>query len=362
MSLFYDRLTLDTVYEVSKGSLKQANKQYSTTNHDYEMYIDPGSIIELCEDQNAIKIKFDFVTVRDLEEMDIGKTVDMMLVVQESSEVTEIMTKANKPLKKRDIVVADASMGQIRMTLWGQLAEQPLKIGGIIAAKSLKVGDFGGRSLSTTSDSFVQIDPDHPNAHTLRGWLNSNTADFKSLSSTSNKKVTETKTIHQITEESLGMNDRPDFFNMKATISYIRAENISYPACKTDNCNKKVADIGNGWRCEKCDLTMTYPDYRYILSSSVVDSSGQMWVMSFNEAAQVIVGVSADELNRMREQNSDLATQTLAAALGKTWVLECRAKSEVYQDESKLKITVLRAEMLDFVKESRDLIALIGAY
>lgn len=44
---------------------------------------------------------------------------------------------------------------------------------------------------------------------------------------------------------------------------FVKSDNIWYPACPSENCNKKVMDIGNGWRCEKCDMTHPAPQYRY---------------------------------------------------------------------------------------------------
>lgn len=57
------------------------------------------------------------------------------------------------------------------MTLWGKVAEnfsapdEP-----VVAFKAVKVGDFGGRSLSMISSSTMINNPDIPEAHDLRGW------------------------------------------------------------------------------------------------------------------------------------------------------------------------------------------------
>ena len=41
----------------------------------------------------------------------------------------------------------------------------------VIAVKGAIVKDFGGRTLSTLSSSSIQINPDIPEAHLLRGWF-----------------------------------------------------------------------------------------------------------------------------------------------------------------------------------------------
>lgn len=72
---------------------------------------------------------------------------------------------------KRDIQLVDRSGQSVRLTLWGKQAEtfehsdQP-----VIAFKGVKVGDFGGRSLSMFSNATMIVNPDIPEAHALRGW------------------------------------------------------------------------------------------------------------------------------------------------------------------------------------------------
>lgn len=67
----------------------------------------------------------------------------------------------------------------VRLTLWGRTAEN-FNPGGtaedgsatqpVIAFKGVRVGDFGGRSLSMMSSSTMMVDPDIDEAHKLRGW------------------------------------------------------------------------------------------------------------------------------------------------------------------------------------------------
>ncbi len=54
--------------------------------------------------------------------------------------------------------------------------------------------------------------------------------------------------------------------------------------------------MDRGWRCEKCDANFSAPSYRYILSFSVSDFSGQMWLQAFNDQAISLLGKTADEM------------------------------------------------------------------
>ncbi len=74
-------------------------------------------------------------------------------------------------LTKRELTLVDRSGVSIRMTLWGQQAEQynePEQA--VIAFKGVRVGDFNGRSLSMVGSSVMTSNPDMPEAHVLRGW------------------------------------------------------------------------------------------------------------------------------------------------------------------------------------------------
>lgn len=38
----------------------------------------------------------------------------------------------------------------------------------------------------------------------------------------------------------LGTHDKTDYFSFKGTIGFIKSDRLSYPACPTDGCQKKV--------------------------------------------------------------------------------------------------------------------------
>ena len=72
---------------------------------------------------------------------------------------------------KRDIQLVDQTGWAVRLTLWGKQAESfAADDKPIIAFKGVKVGDFGGRSLSMFSSATMTVNPDINEAHALRGW------------------------------------------------------------------------------------------------------------------------------------------------------------------------------------------------
>lgn len=66
------------VYYISRANLKTANKQYSNVNNNYEMTLNPDSVIELCTDESDLPTwSFDFKKLKDLAQVEpasiIGK-------------------------------------------------------------------------------------------------------------------------------------------------------------------------------------------------------------------------------------------------------------------------------------------------
>ncbi len=202
------------------------------------------------------------------------------------------------------MTVVDESNYQVRLTLWGKSADsfntqdQP-----VVAFKGAKVNDYGGRSLSLSSGGSLQINPDIREAHVVKGWFDNmaklGQLNFQSFANTnvgSGQKKDDFKLISQITDEHLGHGEKPDYLTIRGSIIFIKNENAMYPACPGDDCNKKVTEDGNGWRCERCSRTWPAPNYRYILPIGVCDHSGHVWLQGFNEIGEQILGRSANEL------------------------------------------------------------------
>ena len=222
------------------------------------------------------QVKYDFKPLAELDSVDKDQTCDVLAVVKEVGEVSSITAKASgRSVSKRELTLVDRSSFSVRLTLWGKQAESySLENEPVVAFKAVKVGDFGGRSLSMVGSSSMLANPDIPDAHELRGWYDNQGASttFTAHSRSGGAggggagafKPEETKTIAGVRDAQLGMNEASaDFFNMRATVIFIKSDSLSYPACKSESCNKKVTDDGSGgYRCEKCDRSWDAPEYR----------------------------------------------------------------------------------------------------
>lgn len=345
---WYEVLQEGSVYYISSPCKVQlAKKQFSNLNNDYELTFEKDTVIEKAEDMDGVpQVRYNFTTLEALQTIEKDMTIDCVGVLQDVGEVSEIVGKTtSKPYSKRELTIVDNTGYSCRLTIWGKTAEKfEAQPGGVMAFKGLKVSDFGGRSLSLLSSGSMSVDPDIDEAHKLKGWYDgagrnetfqSHANTMSTVAATGGRDAT--KTIAQVRDENLGMSDDTDWFSVKATIIYVKQDNVAYPACKTENCNKKVVEINPGeWRCEKCDKTWDAPLYRYIMSLNVSDHTGQIWLSCFNEVGEAVMGMKADELMAMRDEGDDRrVTESFAEANCKTFVFRCKAKMDTFQDQQR---------------------------
>lgn len=360
---FFSLVEVGKVYYISKGSLKIANKQYTSVKNDYEMTLNGDSSIIPCEDAGDVPVlQCDFVSIGDLEVREKDAIIDVIGVCKSVDDVTRITTKNNKEVSKRTLNLMDMSGKVVTLTLWGEEAEtfegsgQP-----IIAVKGAKLSDFGGRSLSASFSSTMMINPDIPEAHKLRGWYDKEGHAMDGQSMTEVKGSgggnTNWKTLSDVKTEHLGHGEKADYYTCIATIVYLRKENCLYQACPSQDCNKKVVDQHNGmFRCEKCDKEFPNFKYRLILSANIADYADNQWVTCFQETAESILGQNAAYLGQLKDSNEAAFDEIFQQANFNTFIFRSRVKLETYNDESRIKATAMEVKPVDHLDYSKRLI------
>uniref|UniRef100_A0A8C8ELU6 Replication protein A subunit n=1 Tax=Oncorhynchus tshawytscha TaxID=74940 RepID=A0A8C8ELU6_ONCTS len=361
---FYSIIETGKVFYISKGSLKIANKQYSSLKNDYEMTLNGESTIIPCEDtQDVPMVQCNFISIADLETREKDAILDVIGVCKSVADVTRLTTKNNREVSKRTLNLMDQSGKLVEVTLWGEEAEnfdgsgQP-----ILAIKGAKLSDYGGRSLSASFSSTVMVNPDIPEAYKLRGWYDKEGHSMDGQSLTEARTGggggnTNWKTLTDIKTEHLGHGDKADYFSCIATIVYIRKENCLYQACPSQDCSKKVVDQQNGmFRCEKCDKEFPNFKYRLILSANIADYGDNQWVTCFQESAEAILGQNAAYLGQLKDSNEAAFEEIFQQANFHTFIFRNRVKLETYNDESRIKATVMEVKPVDHKEYSKRLI------
>ena len=343
--------------------------------------------IKCREDSSSIpSIRFNFVGIDKLTELEKDSIVDVIGIVKDFDEITQVTSRTTqKQIPKRDVTLIDTSSRTVRLTLWNQQAEN---FNGsqhpVLAIKGAKLSEYNGISLSTTQSSIINLNPDIPEAYQLRGWYDSVGVGVTGIpaggtgigstrfgtgvggSSGSNDPTStitdeDYKTLVQIKDENLGHGEKPSYFTTRATITVVKSDAaFAYPACPTPTCNKKVNELGPGrFYCEKCQREYPKCEYRYVLNLGFTDHTSMSWLSCFNDTGALFMGGhSADELMQWKLNGEiDRLLACFNAATYKSYHLKVRAKQESYQGEMKVRCQILSATPIDYARDSRSLLA-----
>ncbi|CAF3669774.1 unnamed protein product [Rotaria sp. Silwood1] len=364
---FHSLLEVGKVYYIARASLKPANRQFNSLNNDYEMTFNYDTCIEPCdadEGQCIPQVQFNFIPISEIANRPANSICDVIGVVKSASNIDTIVSKASqKEFNKRDLLLVDENTS-IAATLWGQQAEDfDGSSNPVVAFKGIRIGDFNGRTLSTVSSTLICLDPiETPRTIELRNWFDKEgkSIDLPDLSKGGEigNQQAPFKTFSQITAEGLGLNDKPDYINVKAIITVIKKDTAVYMMCPEERCGKKVVDENNGtFRCEKCNKTYNNFKWSYMVSAEISDATGAQWMSAFRNEAEALLGISADEFgNHKLNQNENTIDDILQKVMNRERVFKLRAKADQYNDERRIRFTCMRVSDVDWSSHGRRLI------
>ncbi|KAL6425446.1 hypothetical protein ACFW04_009553 [Cataglyphis niger] len=356
---FYDMIEIGNVYYISRCTLKAANKQFNSLKNDYEMTMTNDTEIVPCHEnsEDIPTLQFNFCSISEVENKEKNDMIDVLGIVTTFNDVQHIVQRSTgRELVKRDVNIVDDSNAMICVTLWGKQAEDfDGSNNPIIAIKGARIGEFnGGKNLSLLNSSILEKDPDLPEAHRLRGWYTTvgHSENAKSLSKAGGGGDFNAPlyTFEEATEARLGEKlNLADSYTVVATINLIRVENSIYKACPVESCKKKLIDQSTGiFRCEKCNRDYPNFAYRLLASMNIADATGSRWITAFNEDAEKILGMPAQELGELKENDNDAYMQKFGEASFKRFTFSLRAKSEVFQDEMRVRHTCASVTPLNY--------------
>ena len=397
-------LEVGKLYYVSKGSLRPANRQYTTVNNDYEMSLDGKSeIVEASEEEQlesaAKKIfekAFEFVSIGDLAKRVNSKraTCDVCAVVKSVADLSAVKRKSdNSEIQKRELTLCDESSSTVQLTLWNALAtEQGEKLkemtNPVIIVRSVRVTEYEGVSLGTLGKSEMQIfeldeaakasveEGEVPEkAIETAKWFKENgeNATFKTAAEGAGLSVQqrggklaplERQTLVDFQPEEIpSASDKPKMCIVpRASILTIREGTMWYCATPEEGNNAKVEEENGQWYCAKNQKTYATCKRRYIMGAKIADESGSCWLTLFNDDGEKLFGHTADEMHEFQENDSDKYDAILRAAQGakKSFTFKLKSKVEEYNNENRRKVLTMSMNPIDFAAESRSLLSKMG--
>lgn len=363
---FNEVLQEGKVYFLSKARLQPAKPQFSNLPHPYELMLDRDTVVEECLDESDVpKTHFSFIKLNTIQNQEANSNVVVLGIIQTVNPHFELISRAGKRFDRRDINIVDDSGYSIAVGLWNQQAvDFNLPEGSVVALKSVRVTDFGGKSLSMGFSSTMIPNPEIPEAYSLKGWFDNTgrNLQYHSLKEEVNetnsatnltKYISERITITTAQAENLGRNEKGDFFSIKAAISFLKVDNFAYPACLSENCNKKVIEQPDQtWRCEKCDTNHPSPDWRYLLTISVLDETGQLWLTLFNDQAKQLLKVEASELVSLKEIDPAAFSKITQSLQMNQYSFRIRAREDNYNNQSRIRYTVSNLHNINYRAEA----------
>jgi len=385
-------LEVGKAYYVSKGSLRPANKKYSSVNNEYEMSLDGRCEIELCADGDAdvdkMQRAYDLCKIDQLARKIGGRgTVDILAVVTSVGDLGSIKRKSDGgELQRRDLTLLDETKRTVTCTLWNALAVEQgesLKnaVAPIVAIRGVRVSDYNGVSVSTLARSELVVEPASADiaakVKAMRAWYDECGATVETVAAgeglasarrsgdgSGKGSYTERTTFNALQPAIVPAATEPPAIGVlgHSTVVLIKPDQAMYYASNPEEGNnKKVVPTAEGkWEDPATGKTYDECAYRYIVRMKMSDASGGGWVNVFHEQAVEMLGIGAGELHELKTNNPAAYERTIKAAQFSSWNVMVKAKTEEYQGESRRRLTVMKCQKPDYAAESRNLLKLMG--
>ncbi|KJH50240.1 replication factor-a protein 1 [Dictyocaulus viviparus] len=344
----YSIIQTDCSYYVTGCTVKQANKRFNTTGHDYELSLNANAEIAPCHDQipkPALVLKIcPLINIPSHKD----EAVDILAVVDKMESVNKFISKQGRECVKRDIQLIDQTGTVVQLTLWGDQAEhfEDHALGQVISIKGALVKEWNGAfSLAVSSGSRIELSPQLDEVPKLYEWYMSERAiiDTKTISMVASAvgdafgrdlRFIGTLTALQLGNEAALPNGR--YMNLKAMITTVKSDNALYQACLEQ------------YRCEKCDTTSNSFKWSYMVQAELTDLTGSLWVTMFSNSATKLFGMEAQKLGVLKETNNDAYNRVFTSICFKYFNWRINAKPNTYNEETRMRYSVLGCEPVPY--------------
>ena len=117
-------LTKSFLLSAAYTFLGAKDKKWSALKNDYEITFDANSVVEPAADDADIKVQsYHFIKIATIADLEVNTTVDVIGFIRSFGDAQELVSKASgKALHKRTFVLTDDSGFDVRVTLWGEKA------------------------------------------------------------------------------------------------------------------------------------------------------------------------------------------------------------------------------------------------
>ena len=161
---YKDEIIENNIYEITGGYIRTADKRFDPPGSDYKLILNESSIITKKNIlENNLKDRFcdpdnKYLTLREVKEASINSIVNVMCIIGDKGETSYKDTKGGSLLIRKTIVL-DQSNEKMELTLWRNFTQLNINNGDLLVCQKVRVNDFGGKNLTSTTDSKIFINP-----------------------------------------------------------------------------------------------------------------------------------------------------------------------------------------------------------
>ena len=375
-------------------------QQFTTFDFPYEIRLDKNSEVTPAPADSLpppVQLPGQYRKIATLVDAAVGTLVDIQAVVHSCGPLSSITRKDGGTADKRSLVLRDDSGYCCELTFWGALAqkdgdtvEQALLRGEhpVVAVRSCKVGDYQGKTFSTLNSSQVVLNPDSPEAATLRSWYDAggcaapstslggaagNAGDGGGAGGGMSRRNDRFVSVAQVKDETAAGCPQVMWVSARGYITKLKPSNNEqqhlYPACPLPaegsagrQCQKKLRQgegVGGGWHCERHpDNHIPSPDWRYMIQAEVTDWSGPtLYVSAFGDIGEQLFGCSSNALHAMMEGDYAGYDRLVRNVPMSLFNFRFKVHGDEWQGQQRTKFTVVSLSKPQFGEESRKLIA-----
>jgi len=257
---------------------------------------------------------------------------------------------------------------------------------GILGLKGVLVKEWNsGRAGSLLAGGSIAVEPQEPQAKRVREWWAQH-GKGQNLSALSNKgggiggaaRNAQHLSLSEMRQAAERLGSQPEMYNMVARLALVQTtkqgepQPLTYLACcepregsNTLLCNKRVDESGV---CPSCNR-MGKVAVRMNLRCRFVDFEDGVWLTTFHEAAQQVLGMTADELHAAEKEAREngesgreaLASRIKAQYFAKPLQVTVRAKVDTYGGEPRSNVTCVSANAVQPAENGRKMLAEINS-
>jgi len=377
---FADMLEVGKTYTFSRGNVKVANKQFNSCSHRYEIAFErDAEIAECATSVENFAVSFKFSDLRSVQSKQLPCRVDLCGVITSFKPIQTIVTKADgRELLKRDITIADDTATSMEVTLWGDKAKLPdadFEGNPVVGLKAILLKEFnGGRNGSSVESTSVVFRPEAPEAQRIQSWWSEggSSQQLTSLRGVGGgggaARNAEHGSVAEMRRKAERVGDQMEHYSFTGRLALVQTRKqgeevpLHYLACgepKEGNglpCNRRVDGSGFCAACNRAGKT----NIRLTARCRFVDYGDSVWLTSFHEPAEAIVGMTGDKLAAL--DGGAGGREKLEAALRGRCFLEplevpARAKLDTYQGEVKPNVTCVAAAPVNRSVRGRKMLA-----